>query len=238
MTTVAQATQMISQAYKAKNDVNGNPIQSSVNIPSGWTLLKVIDNTSEKGDAAAVFANHTTKEIFIAGRGTATLNDLKPDLKIALGQLPKERIDDATNIINTYRTNFSSYDITAGGHSLDGDVYAKVSEGLHGGNTPLYTLVMDSPNTFDSTGKDSEVLAIRARYDFVGHYGIDYQNSLTIDTNVIGGPLNQFGTDGTHSIDRLTQYVLQNSMLSSSTLGKKLDFVGIIATGNASMHIN
>ena len=96
MPTLSEAGRMIVDAYGAVNDANGQPVlQPGYTAPNDWTLVKVFDNTSQDGDAAAIFVNNTTNEVFIAGRGTATLHDALPDAGIAAGFDPSSRIADA-----------------------------------------------------------------------------------------------------------------------------------------------
>ena len=240
MPTLSEAGRMIVDAYGAVNDANGQPVlQPGYTAPNDWTLVKVFDNTSQDGDAAAIFVNNTTNEVFIAGRGTATLHDALPDAGIAAGFDPSSRIADAKNILAFVQNLVPGATITAGGHSLDGEVWAKVSEDQQSidPNAPLYVLALNAPNSFGSSSFDGNVLHINAQYDGVGHWGADYTNFITLDSNPSFGLLNQFGDQGTHSAEQLVfQGIDKNSALANSELGQSIDIQGVIAGGNVTTY--
>ena len=229
---------MIADAYNVAIDADGNPALRCGSVPPGWSLYGFIDNTGAGGDAAAIFMNSSTSppSLFIAGRGTDTLNDVMPDVAVGLGRIPASRIADAERILQNLHRDFPECDICAGGHSLDAEVWARVSEnqeknhGIH-----LSVLALDAPNTFRGSAYDRSVLEIGAQYDWVGHYGAGYSNSVTLDTAVRGGMLHQFGKHGTHSVVQLErQGVDRNPVLADSQLGQNVDGAGVVACGNVS----
>src|ERR1041385_7372686 len=202
MPTVSEAGHMLADAYHASNNRNGQPtLDPGYAAPEGWHLDRFIDHTSTDGDVAAVFVSNDGSQVYIAGRGTATLHDALPDAGIVAGLDPASRIADAKDILATIRSEFPNADVTAGGHSLDGEVWAKVSEDQTG--APLDVLVLNAPNSFSGSSQDGHVLHINAEWDGVGHWGADYENFITLDTNVPWGPLNQFGDHGTHTAEQL-----------------------------------
>lgn len=170
MPTILDAATMIADAYNAKTDANGIPfLENAVTVPTGWVLREVIDHTSTNGDYAAVFVNSTTSEIFIAGRGTAAIGDALPDAGIGLGILPSQRIADATAILTSLQSdpNYQGYTISAGGHSLDGEVYAQVSENQAKLGITFPVLALVAPNTFSGSVADVNVIEISAKDDFI-----------------------------------------------------------------------
>ncbi|MGS0740862.1 hypothetical protein ACVBEF_03350 [Glaciimonas sp. GG7] len=203
MTTIAIAATLINDAYHASNDKYGHPIleRGAIKPPAGWVLTNVIDHTSKGGDYAAIFVNATTQEVFIAGRGTAQLSDFKIDAEIVLGYPPTDRIVDAQAILSSIRRDplYSGYTIQAGGHSLDGLVWAKVSE-RDDNPHPINVLVINAPNiainNFIDINGDSHVTSIVEKNDVIGHFGPDFSNTIYVDGNVLGGWFNQAGTHG------------------------------------------
>ena len=130
MTTLAHAALFAENAYHAHKTQDGEGAYLDSNalpLPTGWELLKVEDRTERQGDYAALFINRETKELFIAGRGTAQWSDVKTYPGILVGKPPQDRITSALDILNEARRDYPDYRIDAGGHSLGGLIWAKAS---------------------------------------------------------------------------------------------------------------
>ena len=228
MPTILDAAKMINNAYHVQNNADGRPVYkaedsaSTMSVGNGWVLERFIDNRKDGGDAAAIFRNEATKEIFIAGRGTSSLGDaLGPDVDIAFRQAPESRIADALSILGDYRLTNGGYTISAGGHSLDGEVWAKVSQRDPEG---INVLSLNGPNSNSSYDlyDDRHVLQIAAAWDVTGHYGPEHSNYINLDTHPsLVGIATQFTSDGTHSVYKtIVDGIEKNPALAGSILGK------------------
>jgi hypothetical protein len=229
MATIGDASILIDNVYYTMNGPNGPQLMpnSPTSIPAGWTLNKIVDNTAKGGDYAAVYVNDTTKEVFIAGRGTASASDISPDLSILAGTAPALRNAGALAIYQSVKddTSLAGYTIQAGGHSLDGEAWAYVSA-----QTGIDALVINAPNTsYTTLGSygQSHIMAINDRFDIVGNYGPSYANLITIDNQVTGGFFNQLGT---HSALNMALGINQDTELASQQLGN-VDPIVVAASG-------
>lgn len=220
MPTISEAAHMIALAYHASN-VNGvATLGNGFSAPNGWHIVDFIDHSSSGGDTAAIFQSNNGSQIFIAGRGTVSGGgNLLVDTSIDIGLAPFSRISDAESILAQVRSNFLGAQITAGGHSLAGEVWASVSEAQPLG-TPLEVLALNAPNSAIASNFDNHVLQINSRLDAIGHWGADYHNFITLDTNISWAPFNQLGDHGTHSVNNLVEGIDLNGAIANTQLGQ------------------
>lgn len=239
MTTVINAGVFIHNAYHAHKDNTGQTSldTKAMPLPEGWTLFDVQDETAKDGDYAAIFVNYSTKEIFIAGRGTDVLGDTKHFPPVVVGKVPPERFASAQKILADIRKDFKGYRIQAGGHSLDGLVWAAVS--AHDKSyindrdqMPLSVLIINAPGSkagIDGINGFNRVVAITENLDIVGNYGPSYANTIKLD--VAFGVFNQFGKEGTHSVRYMVEKGLaQNPYLANQELSK-IDMIPVLGYG-------
>ena len=224
--SVLDAAIMDSDAYPAYIDANGNPQlnmnnSSYVALQDGWQLINVLPDP-KTGDYEAVYQNGLS--YYIADRGTTgSSQDYWTDAKIAVGLNPGARVIDLETEISNIETKNPNASICVGGHSLGGEVAAQASEAEAEGGTTIPALILNAPSAFSNSAYDYNVVDIVTQGDGVGHYGVGYSNTITINANVEGGFLNQFdnpitGALGTHSSKNLVTAIANNPGLAQQAI--------------------
>src|SRR5665213_2078614 len=185
MPTIATASQLIALAYQVTPA--GQLVRGAPAPPLGWQIDYVSDHTSSGGDFSVTFYNTSAKEVFVAGRGTDVsgptvngifgYNDAFVDASIALPNAiqPASRIDDAAANLQSVvgdtlavGNSLYGYSVSAGGHSLDGFIYAQVGNEAQFANVPI--LAEDAPDyIFAVNSNRGNVLAIGQSADLVGN---------------------------------------------------------------------
>jgi hypothetical protein len=218
--TIGEAAQFNALAYyiTGKNE-DGSPIYKDgtpeymKSLPQGWSFFDEYSSEGS-GQTDVTFVNNDKKVAYIAARGTtADMDDIAADWDIIWRQTPSEVNSDALEYYYLILNNaaLSDYVIQGGGHSLGGEEMAYVSS-----ITNIVVLIENAPNTNGTTGGffgDSHVYQINQEHDWVGHWGPNYSNAITIDDGA--WLLNQFGSNGTHSILNVNSWINENGVLSN-----------------------
>jgi YD repeat-containing protein len=202
--TIGDASQLNQAAY-----LGGGP------LPPGWAQAPngvFFDPTT--GLTAVTYINQSTDSVYVAIRGTASLQDIAgPDASIALQGTPSTN-QVALSYVESVQAQYPNATIELGGHSLGGEEAAFVSSVL--GLPALVENAPTTPTTLSGQYGDQFVLQINENHDLVGNYGDGYSNTVTLDTGASWW--NQWGTLGTHSIEGLNDVLYTVHSLTDQPL--------------------
>jgi Protein of unknown function (DUF2974) len=216
--TIGQGATFNQYAYSIVGlNADGQPVNANggeVALPTGWTALQPYTDPAS-GLTAVTFVNSDTDSVYVAFRGTQTMQDvLESDSYILAGQPPLAANDVALTYFQSVQALYPDATVETGGHSLGGEEAAYVSSQL--GVPALVENAPDTSGTINGPYSDADILQINETWDIVGHVGPSFDNSVTIDTGA--SAFAQAGAAGTHSIANLNDYLSQIPSLANQAL--------------------